>query len=173
MLLWKSGVLDVWWPLHTTTSKNVFTRPRKLFCLIDHHLSTKGRWCLLDLIGLFVSTYFNVRAFPNTLPHPTSTRENFFTPFLQDCSQPIANTWHHYAAIITLLLWQIFSHPLARERACQDIPQTLDSGYIVARMKPEAAWVKNDTYVDCRVTCTALRAYCQITYTTHVVAYAL
>lgn len=102
---------DRW--LHTTTSKNVFTRSRKLFCLIDHHLSTKGRWCLLDLIGLFVSTCFNVRAFPLPCYPPTSTSENFFTPFLQDCSQPIANTsLRTYLCFVTVANFQ----PSTRQR---------------------------------------------------------
>lgn len=57
--------------------KNVFTYLRKLFYLIDYYLSIKGRYCLLDLIGLYISTYFNICVFPNTLIPPISTSENF------------------------------------------------------------------------------------------------
>jgi hypothetical protein len=56
------------------------------------HLSRKGRWCSLDVIGLFVSTCFDVRASPNPLPPPSLPARFLFTPLLQDCSQPIAYT---------------------------------------------------------------------------------
>ena len=46
----------------------------------------------LHVIGLFVPTCFDVRAFPNTLPPPKSTSDILFTPLLQDCSQPSSNT---------------------------------------------------------------------------------
>ena len=91
--------------------KNVFTYSRKLFCLIDHHLSIKGRQYLLDLIGLFISTYFNVRAFPNTLPPPMSTSKNFsphsYKIVLSRLPIPNITSLRTYLCLITMANFQL------------------------------------------------------------------
>jgi hypothetical protein len=101
--------------------------------LIDHHLSSKGKMMFLHVIGLFVPTCFDVRAFPNTLPPPKSTSDKFFHPAL---TRLFSADFQYLTSLRTPLCHvspASSKYPLGRERTAKvhKSPQNRESGSIV------------------------------------------